>query len=213
MKQSIGLGIVGALALAAGANAAPLFQFDLNGFTATTSGGTFGANYTGSINISRGSGALEAVAILPQGFGGPTQSFVPNSPLSSFTGVINLVNGNVTGGNLSVVLANGNQYTTSIGSFGNAVGSQAGGAFTITANTFNGAFSGSTFGGVNVSQWFANQGPGLPGSFLQFRFSPNSGGTTADMDLFVDVVPLPPAAWTGLATLAGVVAFRRLRRR
>jgi hypothetical protein len=32
------------------------------------------------------------------------------------------------------------------------------------------------------------------------------------MDLFVDVVGLPPAAWGGLAMLAGVAVTRRLRR-
>lgn len=201
------------LAIAAGASAAPLLQLDLNGFDYRLAGNSaFNANYTGQINITRGSGELAQIAVLPTGIGGaPSLSVAPSSALSTFTGVLNFVNGFVTSGNLLVRLANGNQYTTNVVGGGNQTVNFAGGGFIVQALTGGGAFNGNNFGGVDVAQWNAGSGA-LPGSFIQFRVNPNVNAT-ADMDLFVDVIPLPPAAWTGLATLGGIVAVRRMRRR
>ena len=50
----------------------------------------------------------------------------------------------------------------------------------------------------------------------QERLDPNaSGAGFADMDIFVDAqaIPLPPAAWAGLTTMAGLMAFAAIRRR
>lgn len=216
MKGSMIVGAAALLAAASTATANPLLQLDLNGFTATASG-SFGLNFTGSVTLTRGSGILNDILILPTGFAGPSNS--QGAPIglnntNGLTGVINFSNGQVTGGNINVRLSNNDTYTTQISS-GGSVGSFVGGGFTVQALTFGGLFNDNVFGALNIAQWFNNQGGGgLPGSFLQFRFNPNSQGSgTADMDLFVNAVPLPPAAWAGLATLAGVVVARRVVRR
>lgn len=210
--KNLGLSIVGALALASGAMADPLLQLDLNGFDYRVAGNSvFGVNYTGSINITRGSGELAGIAILPMGIGStPSLQQASNSALSTFNGTLNFVNGVMSSGNLFIELANGNRYTTNIVG-GAQIATFVGGGFIVQALTGSGAFNGNSFGGVNITQWNSGSGS-LPGSFLQFRVNPNVN-STADMDLFVDVIPLPPAAWTGLATLGGVIAVRRLRRR
>src|SRR5205814_8684227 len=131
------------------------------------------------------------------------------------TGQVTLVNGQVTGGSITVAISNGDSYTCGITPSSGAVSTYVGGGFKIEALTRNGMFNDAQFGNVNVSPWFAAQSPnGLPGSFLQFNFNPNaSGAANSDMDLFVDVAPLPPAAWAAMATLAGIVTVRRMRRR
>jgi hypothetical protein len=133
-----------------------------------------------------------------------------NGTMTSMTGIVNLTNGNVTGGSISVTVNGTDTYTAQIANAG-YVENFIGGGYTIQGLTFNGLFSSNNFGNVNVTPW---AGGGLPGSFLQFNFAPNaSGNGYADVDLFVQVIPLPPAAAMGMATLGGLMIASRFRRR
>jgi hypothetical protein len=221
MKSGFVVGAVAGLAVASAAVATPTLQFDLNSFgtQAYNSAGApsafGGLSHTGSVQFSLGSGALAGIFIRTVPNGAFTNAGFSGSTLDSFTGQVNLTNGAVTGGSITVHISNGDSYTTNITSGSGSVSTFVGGGFKIEALTNNGFFNDAQFGNVNVGPWFAAQsGGGLFGSFLQFNFNPNaSGAASSDMDLFVDVVPLPPAAWAGMATIAGVIAVRKLRRR
>jgi hypothetical protein len=216
------IAVAGIAAVSSWATAAPLLQFDLNGFNtqSTDAGGRAvafgGTSHTGRINLSKGTGnlaglySLNSIGGTQNNLGLATNTF----SLSSFTGDINLTNGRVGGGNITVRLSNGDSFTTQIAAGTGSVTRFIGGGFIVQALTTRGFFNDNRFGNVDVSRWFNNQGNnGLAGSMIQFRFLPNgSGFSTADMDLFVDAVPLPPAAWAGLGTLALVGAYRRFRR-
>jgi len=213
MKMRVVMSIAGAMAVASGAWANPLLQFDLNGFTVTASG-TFGTSFTGSLNITRGAGVLNDLVRLPSGIGGTSTSLgTGGTTLDAFNGVINFSNGVVSGGNLLIQNSLGQSYSANILSGSGAIANFVGGGFTVQALTGGGLFSSANWGTVSVADWFNGQKGGLPGSFLQFRLNPTRQGSTSDMDLFVDVVPLPSAAWAGLMTLGGAYAVRRLRRR
>jgi hypothetical protein len=221
------LGIAGAAALLAGsvASATPVLQFDVNSFAAQAqnAGGSNtpfgGLSHSGKVAFTAGAGTLNGIFI-QNVLNGPFQNANLGAAfsLSTFSGEILLNNGQVTGGNITLTINNGDSYTCNISPNSGLVTTFVGGGFKIEALTQGGMFSDSVFGNVNVAPWFNTQGigGGLPGSFLQFNFTPNaSGAATADMDLFVDVsvIPLPPAAWMGLSTLCGIVAVRRLKRR
>ncbi len=219
-------GLVSAMVLAAGAaaNAAPVLQFDVNGFStqavnASNAPSPFGGvNHTGAVRFSAGAGTLNGIFIQSNPSGPFTNANFSGYTMTGFTGEVDLSNGQVTGGSVTLTISNGDAYTCNITPGIGAVSTFVGGGFKIEALTRNGLFNDSQFGNVNVAPWFNTQGAnGLPGSFLQFNFNPNADGSSpSDMDLFVDgtvVAPLPPAAWAAMATLAGVVAVRRLRRR
>ena len=206
----------------AAASATPVLQFDVNQFGAQARNGAGastpfgGVTHTGSVAFSFSAGVTVVHCIF---FHFPLRGPLQNPQfsgfsLTSFSGQVDLVNGQVTGGSVSLGINNGDSYTCNITPNSGAVSTFVGGGFKIEALTRNGFFNDGQFGNVNVSPWFGAQSPnGLPGSFLQFNFNPNAqGAATSDMDLFVDVAPLPPAAWAGLATLAGAMVVRRVRR-
>jgi len=205
------------------ASATPVLQFDVNQFgaQARNAGGTAsafgGLTHTGSVAFSFSSGVtvLNGIFIQTIAGGAFNNANFSGFSLTTFSGSVNLVNGQVTGGSISLGINNGDTYTCNITPGSGAVSTFVGGGFKIEALTRSGMFNDAQFGNVNVSPWFNAQNPnGLPGSFLQFNFNPNAtGAATSDMDLFVDVAPLPPAAWAGMATLAGAMVVRRMRRR
>jgi hypothetical protein len=207
----------------AAALASPTLQFDLNAFSTQAHNGA-GANspfggltHTGSINFSLGAGVINGLFI-QQTQGGAFQNANFTGTWTSFTGQINLTNGQVTGGNMTITISNGDSYTCGITPGSGSVSNFVGGGFKVEALTRSGFFNDAQFGNVNVSPWFGSQSPnGLPGSFLQFNFNPNASGfASADMDLFVDttvLIPLPGSAWAGLAGLAGLAVLRRANRR
>lgn len=209
--------------VAGSAIAHPILQFDVNGFStqATNAAGTGntafgGLTHTGRVRFSRGVGVLAGLFVQNSPTSG-SQSMGFNTSLfsmQSFDGEIITSNGQVTGGSITIRLNNNDSFTTQIVAGSGQVARFIGGGFTIQALTNRSFFNDNVFGNVNVAPWFNNQGAnGLPGYFLQFSFNPNASGfSTADMDWFVDAVPLPPAAWTGLAVLGGWVVARRLRR-
>ena len=219
MKHAV-TAAVAALSWCATAGATPVLQFDVNSFNAQAQNSSHqnasfgGVNHTGSISFSLGAGILNGIFIQTTP-NGPFQ----NAGLSGFTltgvsGEVNLVNGQVTGGSFTIRISNNDSYTCNITPNSGHVSTFVGGGFKVEALTNHGLFNDATFGNVNVASWFNAQGSnGLPGSLLQFNFNPNAQGfASSDMDLFVDVVGLPPAAWGGLAMLAGVAVTRRLRR-
>ena len=203
------------------ASAAPVLQFDVNGFTAQALNGAgansvfTGVNHTGAVQFSIGSGLLNGIFIQSTSPGPFINAGFAGFTLTAFNGQVNLANGQVTGGSLTIQLNNNDQYTCAIKPGSGFVSTYVGGGFIIEALTNQGFFNDSQYGNVNVSPWFNSQGlAGLPGSFLQFNFNPTTkGATTADMDLFVDVVPLPSGVAPALATLSGLAVLRRLRRR
>lgn len=210
------------LALCAPVLATPTLQFDINsigvqcintGGAATNSFG--GLTHTGSINFSL-AGSTNLAGMFAQTVAGGTwanQNFAGS--LSSLTGSITLVNGNVTGGSFNIgVNGDTDAYTCLIQGGVGKVKSFIGGGYTVQGLTFAGAFSDAQFGNVDVSSWFAANGA-LFGSFLEFNFDPDvNGAGFADMDIFVDsTVPLPPAAWAGLGTMGVIAASQWVRRR
>lgn len=221
MRRSIGLGAAAVLAASGVAAALPTLQFDVNSFNAqafnsSNNPSPFGGlNHTGSVRFTLGSGTLNGIFIRTVPNGPFNNAGFSGFTMNSFTGQVNLNNGQVTGGSITLTLNNGDNFTTQITPGSGTVSTFVGGGFKIEGLTRQGAFNDSIFGNVDVSPWFNTQGfGGLPGSFLQFNFNPNANGqASSDMDLFVDIVPLPPAAWAGMATLAGAMVVRRLRRR
>jgi hypothetical protein len=210
MKKAL-LSATIATALAAGsAHAAQTLQMDVNAIGIQTLNGAGapsafgGLTHTGTVNLNYVSNITYMAGVF---IDGANQNF--NGTLTGFAGTINMTNGQVTGGSLLVTInSGGDTYSAQVSATGH-VEAYVGGGFKIEGLTFNGLFSDNQFGNVNVAPW---AGGGLPGSFLQFNFNPNaSGGGFADMDLFVNVVPLPPAALTGLAGLAGLAILRRRR--
>lgn len=210
------------LSVAAGAaQAAPVLQFDVNNIHAQVrnsegvNSAFAGMSHTGSINFSRGStGILAGMYRSSDMQNWSNLNFA--GTMSAFGGSLSLNNGVVQGGNLSITLSNGDRFTANIAKSSGQVTSFVGGGFIIQALLTSGTLdvgSDNLFGNVNVNPWLVGNG-NLPGAMLQFKFQPNGQGAAgSDMDIFVDVVPLPPAAWAGLATLGGVVGMRRLRRK
>ncbi len=221
MNRIRSLTLAAGLAAAATASATPVLQFDVNQFhiQATNAAGansSFGGlTHTGSLHFSTGQGILNGIFVQSTANGPFTNAGFTGFNLTTFSGQIDLVNGHITGGNIVLGINNSDQYVCNITPNSGAVTNFVGGGFKVEGLNRNGFFNDAQFGNVNVAPWFNAQGlSGLVGSFLQFNFNPNAqGGSNADMDYFVDVVPLPTGAWVGLATLTGVVAVRRLRRR
>ena len=223
MKKLTCGAIAAVLTAGSAASADMILHLDINSIRAQSTNGAGantpfgGLNHTGAVQFTFqvGSSILAGIDIQDGNNAPVNQNF--NGTLLNFTGSINLSNGMVTGGNVNVQ-ANGNDsYTASITPNVGAVTPYVGGGFKIEGLTFNGMFSDAQFGNVNIAPWFnAQSGGGLLGSFLQFNFTPDQGGFSfADLDLFVNaqVIPLPPAGWTGLATLAGLMAAGYIRRR
>jgi hypothetical protein len=207
--------LAGVLCASATALANPVLQMDLNGFNAqATTGGNpssfGGVTHTGAVVLTQGTGVLHAIAVSA----GPSQPFIDqgfSGTLTGLTGQIDMVNGQVMGGSLTVSINGGaDTYTTSIAAAG-YVTPYIGGGYKIEGLLIGGTFSDSQFGNVGVAPWTLGS---LSGSFLQFNFTPDANGAaSADMDLFVQVVPLPPSALSGLATMAGLAFAVRLKRR
>lgn len=201
---------VAALALAAGANAA-VMQLDINGIQVRAGGPFDGVTHTGTLTITKATAGL-FVDILVDG------ASQGGAVLGDVSGEIELFNGNVVGGFLSIADGDGDRYDAAIGQAGR-VNTQAGRGFRIDGLTFAGVFSSPAqegasffdFGGVDIGAIFGAEAfnESLEGSFLLTSFSPDANGldTRADIDIFI--VPTPGAA--ALAGLAGIAILRRKR--
>lgn len=217
MKTTI-LAAAAVLATAGNALAVTELQLDINKVEAQAkrangNNGWSGLTHTGSIQLSKGVNTTLAGVLID----GVVQA-TTTMTVTAFTGVINLVNGGVTGGNFSLLMSDGSTFNTDIvGGSGMVVNQVLPGGvqgFSIDGLTFNGLFNSNTFVGVDVSPWFDTQP--LDGSFINFAFAPNSmGRSTSDIDIFLPtgdeppVIPTPLAAGMGLVGLAGLAARRR----
>ncbi len=198
----------GALASSA-AFAATSMQIDVNSVAAQArnSGGVNsafgGLTHTGSVVLT--SDPITSAV----GFKLDEISQVLGSTLQSFSATVNLVNGGVTGGNFSVLMADGSSYIATIQGGQGRVTTQAGQGFKFSGLTFTGVFSGPAFASVALGQLFP--GP-LSGSFLVSAFDPNANGldTTTNVELFA-AIPTPMAAGMGAAGLLVVAGARRRR--
>lgn len=201
---------VAALALAAGANAA-VMQLDINGIQVRSGGAFDGTTHTGTLTITKAAtGTLLDVLVDGASQGG--------AALNDVSGEIELVNGNVVGGFLSIIDGNGARYDAAVGQAGR-VNTQAGRGFRIDGLTFAGVFSSQVqdgasffeFGGVDIGAIFGQNGfnETLEGSFLLTSFSPDDNGFDERSDVDVFIVPTPGTA--ALAGLAGIAVLRRKR--
>lgn len=209
MTSKIGVSAIAIFGAASLATAAHQLQLDVNALNGQSydSGGNAaafgGTTHTGSIMLSGGiNSALEEILIngAPQG--------IASGQFMSFSGTINLVNGGVTGGSLSLTLQNADTFTASIVGGVGQVNTQAGQGFSIDGLLTNALFSSASFAGVDITDWFSEQP--INGSFLNFAFNPNGSGadTDTDIDIFV-VVPSPVAGGMAGVGLLGLAARRR----
>ena len=204
----------------------PTLAFDINGFgyAFKDAGGAAafgGESHTGTVDWSFVLSPATTIADVRIGDEGPfgTLTEVPlGAMLSDFSGTVEFDAGFVVGGEFTVTLDSGDTYTTELRGGQGRLSALTTGGFTLDGLTVEGEFSDDSFGAVDVSEFVAVQGDPvqLPGSLLKFRFNPGASASgTGDMEVFVTVVPLPPAAWAGIGTLAGVmglsVAIRRRR--
>jgi hypothetical protein len=224
MKTVLGAAVAAVLVAGSSASAqmSSTLQLDINGIAVQAQNGggvnsAFGGlTHTGSLNFDFAQGITHLLGVFVQHNHNAPVNMGFNGDLSNFNGVINLNNGQVMGGSLMVTVNGTDTYSAQITPGVGSVTTFVGGGYKVEGLTFNGLFSGSTFGNVDVSPWYDLQTivGGHPGSFLSFNFNPNATGASyADMDVFVEVIPLPPAAWTGLATLAGVMFAGYMKRR
>lgn len=191
-------------------------------FTGTVRlGGTFGA-------FSPGLKANPGAALVNINNQGPAYPFpFPGGTTvpGEWFGQVNLVNGQVAPGSfirieLSGAFA-GDFYQASVNPTSGVFVAAGANTWNLQAQTISGAFSGPTFGGVNVSQWFNEQGVGnnLFGALINIGSNSGGNSTTAPIGLFTveltttAVIPLPAAAWAGMGTLSALGGLAALRRR
>jgi hypothetical protein len=219
-KRLIGMAGTLALVMASQANAQRGFQFDLNNFgflSLNQAGGQIpfgGTTHTGSLAMSDALPITQLVAVGISGGPGQAYAVQPGAPwvLTDAALNINLVNGNVTGGNFQVDInggpgAGGDRYSATIGA-GGSVTTFIGGGFKVEGLTTTGQFSDAAWGGVAIADFSGNA---LTGSFLSFRIQPNAQGAGfCDADAWVTAIPSPGSLACVLA--GGLIVARRRRR-
>ncbi len=200
-----------------------MMQLDVNGasFQSMNSAGQAapfgGTTASGSLVFTEQVSVTELLSVGISTSGGP---FMPQAPdpwnLTNLAITINLNNGNVTGGSISLDINGGptagDNYHATIGAAG-GVSTYVGGGFLVQGLTLNGAFSDAMFDATPIPDFFNQQNPPfLSGSFLIHLDAPNPDGSgSADLDGFVSNIPGPSSA-TCLIT-AGILAGARRRRR
>lgn len=195
--------------VAGGAFAATELQLDLNAIEAQSANAAGmdaafgGLDHTGSIMLSSGVDTELAGLLIdgvPQG--------VTLGRLSNLTGQIDFVSGNVTGGDLTVTLDDGETFNADIQNGVGSIQFQAGEGFSIDGLLSSTTFSSDMFAGVDISRWFDAQP--LPGSFITFAFDPDSTGFSSNTstDVFI-IVPSPLAGGMAGLGLFGLAVRRR----
>lgn len=185
-----------------------ILQLDINSVAAQAFGpaggaGPFGGvGHTGSVHLSSNANTSLAEILLD----GVSQNVAPNQ-LQSFNGIINLVGGNVVGGNFSMTVVGGATFTTQIQNGAGQVNTQAGQGFRIDGLLTSALFSSDPFAGVAITPWF-NAQP-LDGSFLNFSFSPNANGFDGDTSVDIFLIPTPGAVGVLGVAIAGLAGRRR----
>jgi hypothetical protein len=230
MKVAVGLAAASVLGISAAAQAvtiATLTYGDLSGnYTGNASSGTFNAHAVNLTNLHSSGDVARLInpvgtADFQPGFTGlgTSAGFVLNMNLGAISGGTRSGTGSFTStdadgdtitGNLNGTWQVAGAFLAFSGTLNNVVFTDVG----VQDGMYNGTTSGTNFilAGL-VGQLFN-------GAIVQLTTNPSGGFFLADfadaatgLNAQVITVPLPPAAWAGMATLAGVVAVRRLRRR
>lgn len=198
----------GVLGLCGPANAAMTLHLDLNSVAVAADSDFNGETHTGLLTIAKDSDA--EVYLLE--IDGSAQAMAAD--LGDLIGTVELVNGQVVGGDFLVTLTDGTSYAASIGSGVGDVSEHRGQGFMVDGLTQLGAFDdladGHMFGGVDVSPWLDARG-GLDGSFLLFGFNPNAVGFDGDVNLELYLTAVPAPGTVVLGSMGMVYANRRKR--
>lgn len=204
-------------ALAGVAQATDELHLDINNMTVQAKdsvGGSaisFDPSLSGVLEFSFDSSTLDIDELLDI-FGSST--FVDHGAqvgFSDITGHLAYSAGGITGGSF-VVTVSGETYTANIKAGSGFIAGGGGDPYVIHGSTFDGIFSDTSFGTVDVSKYVAGQP--LAGRLWQFEFNPTAGGLDANGELDVYIlVPLPPAAYAGFGMLAGVMGLSYVLRR
>jgi hypothetical protein len=216
--------IAGLSGAASAATVATLTYTDLAGtYTGNSSGGTFSAN---AVNLADLHSAGDAARIVPVvGTADFEPGFVAGGSMANFTLNMNLgaiVSGMRSGmGSFTSTDANGDTITGDMAGTWQLLGGYLAynGVLSNVVfhsnhdNSFDGSHSGSFSIADLVTQIYAGAIVNLTTSPGGGFFSSNFRDAATGVNAQVTTVPLPPAAWAGLATLAGVVAVRRIRRK
>ncbi len=223
-KINHGVTIAASAALCTSASAQLVLTFDVNGFdyefTDAAGASSFGGeNHTGSLDWTFATSPVTVIAdarIGEDGRFGQLLDVVLGASLADFDANFDFDSGRIQGGDVTITLDNGDTYTADLApGIGRIMSMGPTGGFMIDGLTLNGRFSDDQFGDIDVTEFTRIQDEAgmLPGSLFAFRFDPGAGASgTADAEVFV-LVPLPPAAYAGLATLAGVIGLSYIRRR
>jgi hypothetical protein len=196
-------------------------QLDVNNLAfqsrnALGAGAPFGGlTHTGSLHMMFQPAQTELLGTLMRSGTGPFLLQPSVGDLTAATVHIELSGGAVTGGSMSFDInggpgSSGDRYSALISPGGNVAPFIAGG-FQIEGLSSSGMFSDANFGGIDISDFFSNQGGTfLPGYFFTFRIQPNAQGTgSADIDVFVTNIPAPGSMLCLAA--GGLIAMRRRR--
>jgi hypothetical protein len=205
-------------------NSVTISAFDSTG---TTPVAFTGDAFTGQLQFGTNPDSTLATDI----DGNPADGFT--GEITGFTGDLQLTAGALTGGTVTVSVADGaatDSYTYNVVGGSGAVSrspsapvfNQLG--YELAGDTNGGTFANSDFGGINVQTW-VNDEP-LSGDFFQFHYRPNGQGTDqgGDVELYVNglspaggptpTVALPMAASGGMLgfTVLGFFQWMRARR-
>lgn len=190
------------------ADAAMMLQMDVNSATVSADGAFSGVNHTGALTFGWTSEVTTLFDILID------DASTGAAPVTaSVSGSIQLLNGQVDGGFVSVEVFDAGMmslgvFTAEIVPGAGQVTEQAFVGFKIDGLLGGGTFDMDTLNGVDVTEWRANEP--LDGSFLTFAYNPDAMGvdSAVDLDLWVNV-PTPGAV--ALFGLGGLVALKRRR--
>lgn len=201
--------LAGMAAIGAQASAASLLQLDVNTLTAqardaNNNNSAFGGTtHTGSVAFSANPNSVLGGVFID----GANQNIAAGQ-LSTFSGVIELVNGQVSGGSLAMTLTNSDTFNADVVPGQGQVTAISGfGGFFIDGLIANVLFNANTFAGADIQSFFDQQP--LTGSFVNFQFNPNVNSRSNSTDIDIFVVPAP--ASMALLGLGGLVAVRRRR--
>lgn len=221
MKRQATLIGLALAAMAGTAQAATEVQLDVNSLTVVASGGTFNTSFTGSLALT-GDANSSLTSVLKDGAADPGFTGPYAGTALSFMATFSFTNGDISGIGISVgVDLNADTviddtYTTTVAPGMGNIDTDKGrpGDFIITARTFGGMFSGTTFAGVDVSEFF---GMSNPGNFINFKVNGASlngasrSDNDVDIDIFVRPIPLPSGAGMAAVGLIGLASVRRRR--
>jgi hypothetical protein len=206
------------------ASADTVLHMDINAITITATGSNgsnaFSTGFTGDLTFNTNNFS----SLFTDIDGNPFVGFTGH--ITSFTGDISLAGGLLTGGSVAVTVETGSisdtySYDIVTGS-GQVTRSPIPIVFSalgynLAGATDDGEFTGTDFGGVDVTTW-VNDEP-LPGDFFQFHYRPNAVtgvDTDGDVELYVlaigssngPTVPLPTSLLSGVLGLGMLGAYR-----